>query len=206
LENWILKVERKYNVYFCVNLLTKKERKKDNCQRSSILWADLDSCNPDTIDKIPPPIVIRSSPGRWQAIWRMTTQIPAYQAEDYSRRIAYSLGADVSGWDLTQLLRIPLTLNFKYDTPAVVELQRALETKAPPLIFEGIPATIKRGQGFDILEVPMPENGNTAQNADQVIYKYGPLLQRTAFFSQSYLQSLRARRTCSDRGRLVRHQ
>src|SRR5215831_13119159 len=77
-ENHILQVERKLNVYFCVNLLSKMERKKDNCLPTNLVWADLDEVNPDAITRIPPPIVINSSPGKWQAIWRMTTPVPPF--------------------------------------------------------------------------------------------------------------------------------
>jgi hypothetical protein len=45
--------------------------------------------------------------------------------EDTNRRIAYHHredGCDVTGWDLTQMLRVPLTYNFKYDTPQQVKL------------------------------------------------------------------------------------
>jgi hypothetical protein len=48
-ENFILRVERRDNVYFCINLLTKRERKKENCQPTDLLWADLDAVNPDAI-------------------------------------------------------------------------------------------------------------------------------------------------------------
>lgn len=173
-ENHILKVERKHNVYFCVNLLEKMERKKDNCLPTDLVWADLDTVNPDVITKIPPPIAWRSSPGKWQAIWRMTTPIPPFQAEEYSRRIAYFIGADKSGWDLGQLLRVPLTTNFKYDPPAFIEIERALEVTAKPLLFESIPSTVEKS------EEPIPKQGGEL-NLDGILYKYRPLLNRTPF-------------------------
>ena len=66
----------------------------------------------------------------------MTTKISPFQAEDYSRRLAYHVGADKSGWDLGQLLRVPFTMNWKYNTPVQVELQRFSELTAEPAIFE----------------------------------------------------------------------
>src|SRR5688572_2302265 len=55
-ENFILSVEQKHNVYFCVNLLTKQERRKENCVPTDVLWADLDDANPDSpaFGKLPP--------------------------------------------------------------------------------------------------------------------------------------------------------
>ena len=171
-ENWILKVEPNHNVYFCVNLLEKQERKKEYCLPGNLLWADLDGVNPDTIQppQIPPPIVIQSSPGRWQAIWRMTSQVPALQAQDYSRRIAYALsphGADISGWDLTQLLRVPLTINFKYEVPAFIELERSLEATAKPVLFEQLPDT--RPSSSNGVEPPVPEAKTETQ---RIVEKY----------------------------------
>jgi len=173
-ENHILRVERDKNVYFCVNLLSKMERKKDGCLPTNLVWADLDEVNPRSIVRLPPPIYWQSSPGRWQAIWRMTTQLPPFQAEEYSRRIAYLIGADRSGWDLGQLLRVPFTTNFKYDPPSFIELESALEVTAKPLLFEAIPTTIERP------EEPVPEMG-TDLNLDAILYKYRPLLNRTHF-------------------------
>src|SRR5215831_10368230 len=173
-ENYILQVERKHNVYFCVNLLEKMERKKENCLPTDLVWADLDEVNPESIVRIPPPIFWESSPARWQAIWRMSTPVPPFQAEEYSRRIAYLIGADKSGWDLGQLLRVPFTHNFKYQPPALIELRRALETTAKPLLFEAIPSTIEApGE-------PMPEQ-DVDLNLDAVLYKYRPLLNKTYF-------------------------
>jgi len=159
-ENWILKVEPNHNVYFCATLFEKQERKKENCLPTNLLWADLDSVNPDTLE-IPAPIVIQSSPGRWQALWRMTTQVPPIQAQEYSRRIAYTVGADKSGWDITQLLRIPLTTNFKYDPPAFIELERCLEATAKPLLFDQL-----SGEKSSI-EIP-----EIALDCKSILYKY----------------------------------
>ena len=135
-ENYILSVEVHHNVYFCVNLLSQMERKKSNCLPTDVVWADLDKVNPDELTTLPPPIVIQSSPGRWQAFWRLTSKLDPFDAERYSRRIAYEIDADLSGWDLTQLLRVPLTKNFKYHPPAEIVLERALETRAQPELFE----------------------------------------------------------------------
>src|SRR4051812_24407329 len=48
-ENYILKLEQNLNVYFCVNLLSKPVRVKDNCLPTDLIWADLDAVDPDSI-------------------------------------------------------------------------------------------------------------------------------------------------------------
>jgi hypothetical protein len=44
------------------------------------------------------------------------------EGEDLNRRLAYAMAADLSGWDLTQLLRVPGTRNRKYPDAPLVEL------------------------------------------------------------------------------------
>lgn len=108
---------RRKNVWFCVNLLSKTERKKNWCISHNLVWADLDATKPDQIQP-KPSLVIESSPKRYQALWRLEEEVTPEIAEDFSRRLAYKYslsGADISGWDLTQLLRVPWTYNYKYE-------------------------------------------------------------------------------------------
>jgi hypothetical protein len=135
--------------------------------------------NPDTIETIPPPIVIQSSPGRWQAFWRLTSKLDAYDAERYSRRVAYAAGADISGWDMVQLLRVPFTTNFKYNPPANIILERALETRAEAILFEkALPAPPEETPLTDL-----PEEVEGSPNAEEVIGKYQLRLDMQRFMT-----------------------
>lgn len=77
----------------------------------------------------------------WQALWFLgeefhhrpdlndnrpywnRTEIPAQEAAQLSRRIAYhEPGADKGGWDVTQVLRLPGTRNHKHSPPHPIEL------------------------------------------------------------------------------------
>jgi Protein of unknown function (DUF3987) len=182
-ENFILSNQVKKNVYFCINLLSKRERLKKNCLPTNLVWAELDEVNPDDIEGIPPPIVIRSSPGKWQAIWRMTTSLDPYDAERYSRRMTYYVGADKSGWDLGQLFRVPYTQNYKYDTSPEIVLERALETKAEAAIFEkAVPAPPEETANLG-LAVPSSE---VLVTPEEIIAKYQyrlDLAKFTAWYS-----------------------
>ena len=179
-ENFILSVESKHNVYFCVNLLKQQKRTKDDALPTDFLWADLDTANPDSekFAKLPPPIVVQSSPGRWQAYWRLSTKLEPFQAEIYSKRLAYHFGADKSGWDLTQLLRVPLTKNFKYEAAPTIMLERGLEALAPPLLFEALPKPTEDNGNGDIPDIP---NDGDIPTAESVIYKYTAALRGSAF-------------------------
>lgn len=119
------------DVYFCPHLFGKRQRIKENVIFTGCLWADLDTCDPETIEP-KPPIVLQSSTGRWQAFWPLKEPISPTLAEEYSKRITYKYsdnGADKSGWDLTQLLRVPFTFNYKHGEPFEVEVVRGSAAK-----------------------------------------------------------------------------
>jgi DNA-binding transcriptional ArsR family regulator len=176
-ENYILGVEGELNVYFCINLLSEMERRKKYCLPTDLVWADLDTVNPDAIDTIPPPIVVQSSPGRWQAFWRVSGKLEPYDAERYSRRIAYSVSADRSGWDLTQLFRVPMTHNFKYHPRADVILERALEARAPIELFEKALAAPP-----EEVELPTAPT-DIVLEPDEIVAKYQSRLDMTRFLT-----------------------
>lgn len=176
-ENYIQSVEGKLNVYYCANLLNKPERKKANCLPSNILWADLDAVDPSTL-AIPANILVQTSQNRWQGLWLLTTELEPVLAEQYNKRIAYAMGADKSGWDLTQLLRVPLTRNRKYEPAPEITLHMVgLQTKAKPLLFETLPTVIDEAGSDDPLVVasPMPTD-DLLPLVEKVIYKYSQKL------------------------------
>lgn len=136
------------DIYFCVHGFTKPERLKKFAVMPELLWADLDEVNPREI-KPKPTIAIESSPGRYVGIWRVDQTIE----ESINQRLTYHLGADRGGWDLTQVLRVPNTYNYKYASTPKVKLlwddgptwkldriERLLPKKADPVI--GDPAKI----------------------------------------------------------------
>ncbi|CAA9444729.1 MAG: hypothetical protein AVDCRST_MAG28-585 [uncultured Rubrobacteraceae bacterium] len=109
-------------VYFCVHLLTKPKRIKENASAVRSLWGDLDGAEVPN-GKLKPTAVVESSPGRFHCYWRLTDEIPPETAEDLSKRIAAVINADPSGFDLTQLLRVPGTKNHKYEGAPMVRLK-----------------------------------------------------------------------------------
>lgn len=103
------------DVYYCPHLLSEPKRVKTNVKECGALWADLDDCEPANL-LVPPSVVVLSSPDRYQGLWLLEVPVLPENAEAVTKRIAYhheGQGADTSGWDLTQLLRVPLTYNYK---------------------------------------------------------------------------------------------
>src|SRR5215211_7968415 len=105
-----------------------------------------------------PTAVVNSSPGRQQFYWRLSMPVPPDIGEGLNRRLAYVLGADKSGWDLTQLLRPPGTRNRKYpDTPAVEveELEKnAHDAGDLDRFLPQLPKVSRNGYTHDFLVVP----------------------------------------------------
>lgn len=103
------------DIYFCPHGFSEPKRRKQYAVPPSMLWSDLDEADPRTI-KIKPTIAIESSPGRFVGLW----MIDEPMTEELNQRLSYAIGADKSGWDLTQVLRAPGTRNYKYtSTPRV---------------------------------------------------------------------------------------
>lgn len=104
------------DLYFCPHGFTKARRLKEYAEIPKMLWADLDECDPRELKELMPTIAWESSPGRFCGIWYLDT----FMTEELNQKLSYKIGADRGGWDLTQVLRIPGTLNYKYEsTPKV---------------------------------------------------------------------------------------
>jgi hypothetical protein len=166
------------NVYFCAQLLDKKRRIKDNVGLCPTAWADLDSCEPERL-LVEPSILIESSPGRWQALWKFAEPQPSYVAEDVSKRIAYYHGpdgADRSGWDLTQMLRVPGTPNHKYSGKPAVRLADANRGLYLLEDFESYPEL----KHAEFLKVPMPKPEDLPESSEAIFEKHRATLIPTA--------------------------
>lgn len=105
------------DIYFCPHGFAKPIRKKEFAILPKMLWADLDEVDPRKI-KPKPTIAIESSPGRFVGLWFTDKVIK----ESLNRRLTYHLEADHGGWDVTQVLRVPGTTNFKYNSTPRVRL------------------------------------------------------------------------------------
>lgn len=108
--------------YFCSTLFSQPKASKSYALPVQWLWADLDLADPKSFPQgFPQPTyVIESSPDRYQALWYLRQDIPVADVELYTRGIAYAVGADPSGWDVGQFLRVPCTRNQKYkDSPRI---------------------------------------------------------------------------------------
>lgn len=171
------------HVYFCPQLLSTRKRTKGFVSKCTVLWSDLDRCNPQAL-QVHASIVVQTSAGRWQALWRLEESLAPDVAEELSRRIAYfhaEQGADKSGWDLTQLLRVPYTPNYKYGDL----------TTAPIVVVTDVNTAVYRVSDFSVYpeiqalkftELPMPEQGDLPkESAVEILQRYRSTLNPHAF-------------------------
>ena len=118
-------------VYQCAHLLTARRRVKTNAAPLTACYVDGDGAKP-TANMPRPTAIVVSSPGREQYWWRLSRPVEPEEGEDLNRRLAYAMSADLSGWDLTQLLRVPGTRNHKYPDAPLVELAYLSEDSYDP--------------------------------------------------------------------------
>jgi hypothetical protein len=156
-----------HNIWFCPMILNKRARKKENVFMTPAAWSDLDTCDPDLL-LVPPSIIIESSPGRYQGYWQFEKNVPPDIAENLSQRIAYKHaedGADRSGWDLTQLLRMPLTYNYKYASSPLIQIQEINAARYRESDFaEHYPQVAQ----YAYLDIPLPQ-ADDLPDADELM-------------------------------------
>jgi uncharacterized protein DUF3987/DNA primase RepB-like protein len=168
MNDLIDKVYMNHNVWFCAQLLNGKRRKKENVSVTPCAWSDLDACDYHEM-LVDPTFVLESSPGRYQAFWSFNEDVIPEDAEDLSRRIAYTHadhGADRSGWDLTQLVRVPFTYNHKYASTPVVRVVIAGKNKYSA---NDIKNAYSATPGFTYEDVPLPLEDDLPQDVEELL-------------------------------------
>ena len=107
------------DVYTSVCAFSTEERSnQDPDATAAAVWADADTCHPDKF-RLKPSIVVNTSPGRWHVWWLLDKPVPAAEAQALARKVyeAHKDDGCDRGWTMTKLLRVPGTLNTKYDEP-----------------------------------------------------------------------------------------
>lgn len=106
-------------LYFAPMVFNQPRRRREYATRCARLWADLDAIDPAGIPAdLTPNILWETSPGRYAAVWFMANgRAETTERGGENHRLTIALGADPSGWDTTQLLRVPLSANNKPGYP-----------------------------------------------------------------------------------------
>ncbi|RPH69417.1 hypothetical protein EHM76_07135, partial [bacterium] len=106
------------DVYISPAVYSERRATKDAIKKLATAWVEFDGQERIDFKQVPIPtaIVQTSSASHVHCYWRID---PTNQGtvEDTNRRLTYYLGADNTGWDATQLLRPPGTVNWKHNLP-----------------------------------------------------------------------------------------
>lgn len=108
-----------HDCYFVPSILKGNSRKKVAFKESSVVWVDLDGSPLDLIP-IEPSFLVETSKDHYHAYWSLDEPSKLIELESTNKALAVACSADMSGWDATQLLRLPDTFSFKRETPVKI--------------------------------------------------------------------------------------
>lgn len=139
---------------------------KEHFRASNVVWTEFDGNAPDhDLYTHAPSLIIRSSgPDNQHVYWRLTQ--PIYDVtllEAINRNITYSLSADSSAWDATQVLRPPATFNHKRG--AEVTVLADAHTSYDISVFDVLP---EAPEALDLSDWTL----GTLPDAQDVVLKY----------------------------------
>ena len=146
------------SIYPYINEKETLKATRENALGGSVLYVDFDEGKaPDNWavlceqEKIPlPTMVVQSSvAGNQHAYWKLDKQYSTQEIEDKNQALALKLGADRSGWDINQLLRLPFTKNFGHRTKH--EHKPWYEGEPVDVKLLGDTGTISTLKNFDIV-------------------------------------------------------
>lgn len=116
-----LRVPTLEDLYFCPNTFTGSHRRQEAANPGRWLYADLDEVEPDSLG-LRPTAAWETSPGRYQALWLLSSRLKPSTLAALNQRLTYWSKADKGGWGLTKVLRVPGSYSNKHDRRFKVEL------------------------------------------------------------------------------------
>jgi hypothetical protein len=118
------------DLYFCPAVLSEPRLAKDAIVSSAVTWADVDRRAAQ--EPSAGLLVASGSPGHVHAYWPSASLMDVELTERWNYWHVLECQADAGGWDATQLLRVPGTLNHKTQPPRPVELLKVTDQKFEP--------------------------------------------------------------------------
>ncbi|UOF81931.1 DNA directed DNA polymerase [Caudoviricetes sp.] len=152
------------NVYVAPALFSSKSAKKEAFKHSNVVWVEFDGQKEMALNGIPAPdmIVQTSSETHTHCFWKIE-ETNAESIEDVNRRLTYFMEADGSGWDCTQVLRPPDTINWKHDLPVKLIKHNVPVFKHSLRIFDAAPT---------LAEKPQVITYDDLENVEKILPKY----------------------------------
>lgn len=145
--------------YVAPNLFARASWRAEDFLCAPALFLDLDdSSTHGPFELSPPPsFAVETSPSRFHCFWLLQTPLEDRRKfEDLNRRLTYATGADRSGWDPAQLLRLPLGVNAKRKPHFRPHLLICRPDLVHPIDrFESLPQPPNVSK--DVEDTPLPE-------------------------------------------------
>lgn len=96
-----------------------RRRARESIEAVTSLWLDLDrdagSALAQVTRRLPAPtLVVRTSPGRLQVLWRLSSALSVDEGESVLRGLASAFSGDRAATDASRVLRLPGFVNSKY--------------------------------------------------------------------------------------------
>ncbi len=111
------------NVFFGPALRTDTSGNKDSVVGTTAFWVDVDA-NELPRTTYPPSAAVRSGRG-WHLYWMLDEPLKDIERiEEYNQILMHdTMGSDPGSWNANRVMRVPGTLNTKYDPPEEVVLE-----------------------------------------------------------------------------------
>lgn len=122
----------RFCLYFCPNGFDRPKRLAKYACETRWSHVDIDVSDPSRY-RPRPNLLLQTSPGRHQGLWLWDQYVQPGEAEGASRFLTYEFGGDRGGHSITKVLRIPATVNHKYDHRPEVQLI-GVRWKSQPII------------------------------------------------------------------------
>lgn len=114
LERHILESSKNTDVYISPAVFSEAKVSKSTYKASKVVWAEFDGNAPEDYGISPTVIICSSLRYHNHCYWLLDEPITEYHVvEEINRGLAFTLNADKSGWDCTQILRPPSSFNYK---------------------------------------------------------------------------------------------
>ena len=131
-QAWLRQMNsERYEIYLSANTLRNHARGRTKADVAEIrhVYLDFDERGDEGIERLrsrmdlpAPNHLLQTSPGKWQAIWRVQGFVKG-QDETLMQGLVQVLGADKAVHDSARVLRLPGFYNHKYGTPHFVTVQ-----------------------------------------------------------------------------------
>lgn len=121
LEKHIRESSVETDVYLAPAVFREPRVSKETFAGSNVVWAEFDGNSPSNFKHFPSVVVQSSLQHHTHCYWRLDEPVTnAFDLEEINRALAFTLDSDKSGWDCTQILRPPETLNHKRGLPVEI--------------------------------------------------------------------------------------